>query len=520
MLFEHRIEKKIDSQKAWDILSDMSTWIKWDPTLLKIELDGELKEGQTGTKYLKRATHDLPFVVEKIEANHAIILSAKRGPMTIINEYCIEDSHLVFRVKVDGGIDKQQEIMFNKTTRPIPMIMNRLSMMISPIFINKEEALNLLFNKWEFKPEVEYVTIENSLRRELACDLYSKVTLPLYRVSVMDGIAVNSAYFKDGTPDTSNWKLGKEYVRADTGDDFPDDYDSIIMIEDVEWNEDGSISLHNKRPVEPGSFTRPSGSTIVKGDLLLKKGTIIRPTDLAVIAMGNVNEVPVVSKPTVAFIPTGSELVKVGSEIKRGDNIDTNSYMVEAQLKEMGASVVRYPIIKDDKAELEKVLDQALSEADIVIINGGSSKGEEDFNTHLLKEKGEVLCHNVAAVPGRPISISIINSKPVINVPGPALAAFYVTNWCIQPMIDRWYNHERNEKKTVIATLTKDMDNGGPVQILHRMQVTKENDQLYVTPIERNESQAKILSSNAQYISELFEEAHLAGDKIEVEIIE
>ena len=520
MKFEHRIEKIIDEEKAWACLSDPKTWTKWDPTLIKLELDAFTVNAR-GIKYMKKAHHPLPFEVVQIDEGKKIVIYFERGKMSVYQEYCIEDRHLVFRVDLNGREGKQTEIMYEKITKLIPMMMNRFVMMIQPIMPSRKEALSMFFKEWTPSIEIENVSIKDSLRRTLACDLYSQVTLPLYRVSMMDGIAVKSSAFQNGKPDTSHWIEGIDYVRADTGDDFPDDYDAIIMIEDVEWKENGELVLHNKRPVEAGMFTRPAGSTIKEGELLLKKGTVLRPTDLAVIAMGNHREVPVIKKPVVAFIPTGSELVKAGSQIHRGENIDTNSYLVQGQLQEMGAKVITFPIIKDNKKELEKVLNEALSQADIVIINGGSSKGGEDFNIQLLEEKGHMICHNVAAVPGRPIALSLFDNKPVINIPGPCLAAYFATGWCIQAILDCWFLNRQRISHTVKAKLTKEMDNGGPVQILNRMDVYKNEEGRYeAIPYGMKDGQVKIMASNGQYVSSLFEEAHQIGDELEIEIID
>lgn len=249
------------------------------------------------------------------------------------------------------------------------------------------------------------------------------------------------------------------------------------MIEHVKLKENGAVELKYPlpMPVKPGSMTRPAGSTIKKGDLILKQGSRIRPTDLAALAMGDYALVPVVKKPVVAMIPTGSELIAPGRGPKRGENIDTNSFMVTAQLKELGADVITFPIIRDEREELAAVLEKALMQADLVVINGGSSKGSEDFNVHLLEEKGQVICHEVAAVPGRPVTLALVGHKPVVNVPGPTLAAYFVTDWCLRAMISRWLGVS-GQRRRITGVLAEPLEKGGPVQILHRMNVVYEAD--------------------------------------------
>src|SRR5699024_6204 len=101
--------------------------------------------------------------------------------------------------------------------------------------------------------------------------------------------------------------------------------------------EDGSVTFDDDVAVEPGSGVRPRGSTLREGEPLMSAGSIVRPTDLAALAMGGISMVPVRAKPRVAFIPTGSELVPAGIKPRRGQNVDANSLMCKHLLIEYGA---------------------------------------------------------------------------------------------------------------------------------------------------------------------------------------
>ena len=129
-------------------------------------------------------------------------------------------------------------------------------------FPSREEALADFFAAWEPARSVEYVALDDAVGRVLACDLASTNTLPVVRASSFDGIAVKSAAFANGMPDTSSWKPGVDYVRADTGDDFPDAFDAVVMIEKAVVREDGSVTFDDDVTVEPGSGVRPAGSTL------------------------------------------------------------------------------------------------------------------------------------------------------------------------------------------------------------------------------------------------------------------
>lgn len=521
--YEHHLDRPMETEKVWKCYSDVTLWTKWDPVVKSVEFKGPFQAGQSGIKQLRNG-QPLPFTIAELEEGKRMVLASERGSMKIRQEYGVSENQMVWKVSIEGGTDVQRNKMGEKITSHIPQTMNRLCLMVHPVMKSRKEALELFFDAWTPAREEEEVPLSEAVGRVLAKDLASKVTLPVYRVSGMDGIAVKSKDFEQGTPDTSGWKPGVDYERADTGDDFPDDFDAVIMIEKVTLKEDGTVELKTPLPgpVKPGAMTRPAGSTIQEGDLVLKKGSVIRPTDLAAAAMGNYASVPVVKRPVAALIPTGSELVSPGGEVKRGENIDTNSYMVTAQLKAMGADVITFPIIRDEKEKLEQALNEALKQADLVVINGGSSKGGEDFNVHLLKEKGTVICHEVAAVPGRPISLALIEGKPVINIPGPTLAAYFATDWCLRAIVDRFLGTAGRRRQKVTGMLMEPLEQGGPVQILHRMNVefdSEGNAEIYPIPM-RGSSGAAQMASNAQYVTELFEGAHEKGEMLTVELVD
>lgn len=385
----------------------------------------------------------------------------------------------------------------------------------------RTEALDKLFSVWEPKRELESVPLDQSVGRTLAETQYSRFTTPDSHISGCDGIAVRSADFAGGVPDTAAWRPGVEYVIADTGDDFPDDYDAVIRIEEVTRLPEGGVQLSREEPVRAGENVRARGSMIKEGDKLLDAGLVIRPTDLSALAIGGAFHVPVWKKPVVAFLPTGSELIAWGNEPKRGEKIDSNSLTVTAMLREMGAEPLAMPITRDDPELLRQRLHEALKKADVVVINGGSSKGSEDFNTRLIRTEGEILQYQVAAVPGRPMALGIVAGKPVINLPGPPLAAYFGTDWCLRAIVDRWLCHGESFKHTVTGTLTEDIAPGIPMDMLRRLQAVRLADGSIELRSTKGPgcSTADVMASNAQYVIPRFSEGHAAGESLTVELL-
>ena len=109
-------------------------------------------------------------------------------------------------------------------------------------FVTREQFLQDLFDRWSPACEVERVPLPQAAGRVTACDIVSSNTLPVYRTSGCDGIAVQSERFRDGMPPYQTWREGVEFARADTGDDFDDKFDAVIMIEEVDFAPDRSIA--------------------------------------------------------------------------------------------------------------------------------------------------------------------------------------------------------------------------------------------------------------------------------------
>lgn len=384
----------------------------------------------------------------------------------------------------------------------------------------RAQVLEALFQQWSPVDKTERIPVQEALGRVLVRDQFSQVSIPVVRSSAMDGVAVSSAQFQDGPPDTSSWKLGVDFCRADTGDDFDDRFDAVIPIEQADLSADGRLTLRIQEPIFPGYNVRPRGSMIQTGELLAKKDRQLRPFDLACLTMGGVTHVEVYQAPRVAFLPTGSELVPPGTPLDRGQNIDSNSILAQGLLREMGAEPLSYPITRDRPADVAAALDQALEEADVVVINGGSSKGCEDFNARLLEERGAVLFHWVAAAPGKPMCVALIRNKPVINLPGPPLAVLYGMDWCIRAIVHRLLHKPLPRRQTICGILTEPISAPSDMEILCMMDVTPTADGYFVKQKPwRGGSMADALGAGAVCITELGRGNYQAGEPLEVTLL-
>ena len=140
--------------------------------------------------------------------------------------------------------------------------------------------------------------------------------------------------------------------------------------------------------VAPWSHVRPLGEDIVATQLVLPAGHILRAFDLGAIAASGYDEIKVARKPRGAILPTGTELVPIGSKLEAGDILEYNSLVLAAQIKSMGGEPTRFPITKDDFDLICQRVQEAAQDHDLILLNAGSSAGAEDFSAKVVEKLG------------------------------------------------------------------------------------------------------------------------------------
>ena len=385
--------------------------------------------------------------------------------------------------------------------------------------LTRAEALEALKARWEFEKRTEHVPVGEACGRVLAQDCHAAYDLPRHRVSSFDGIAVRAADFAQGVPDTGEWVRGMHFAQADTGDDFPDEFDTIIAAEDVGYDEAGRLMLDPALEVKAGNAIKRAGATMGKGELLYEAGTLLGPEALAILAAGGWAEAPVVARLKVAYLPTGTELVHVGTVPERGQNVQTNSLMLGAYFAQWGAEMVAYDIVADDRAALGIAIDRALAEADVVLVNGGSSRGPEDFNSELLQERASWFSHGVKAVPGRPIGLAVIEGKPAINVPGPMIAAYLAADWLVRGLVCHYYGQPVPQRVKVPAVLDAPLGARPGFEHLARLVARDVDGVLHAAPIPNSATLAENIRSANAFLAVPAGVRYEAGDKADIELL-
>ena len=318
---------------------------------------------------------------------------------------------------------------------------------------------------------------ENALGRVTAEPIWAEISSPHYHASAMDGFALRAVSTNGAMPSAPvTLFVGPEAQYVDTGDPLPEWANAVIPIENVEsLDVNGEITSAIRQPssiriraaVAPWSHVRPLGEDIVATQLVLPAGHSLRPADLGAIAASGHQTIRVSRKPKVAILPTGSELVPIGSKLKSGDILEYNSLVMAAQIKSMGGDPTRYPITKDNFDSIcERVLEAAQTH-DLILLNAGSSAGAEDFSSKVVQKLGTLLVHGVAVRPGHPVILGTIDHRqqtkvhgplsivPIVGVPGYPVSAALTVDIFVEPVIAKWLGRRPNELPTEIATLTR-----------------------------------------------------------------
>lgn len=315
-----------------------------------------------------------------------------------------------------------------------------------------DEVLGIVSSYVKLEPlGVELINLRDGFGRVLAEDVYAAYDYPPFDRSEVDGYAVNSSSLigveedspaklrlkgsiKVGGPPNVEVDFG-EAVEIDTGAVIPRGADSVVMVEHSKKIGD---YVYVYTSVVPGENVAKTGSDIMKGELVLRKGTLLGPAELATLAAAGVSKVKVFVKPRVGIISVGSELISVEEGILEDYKIfEITSYYISSSLSELGAVPRFYGIVPDNENTLENVLRKALNENDVVITAGGTSAGVGDLTYRVIEGLGKpgIIIHGLKIKPGKPTIVAVVNGKLVFGLPGFPLSAAMVFRSVVAPVI-------------------------------------------------------------------------------------
>jgi putative molybdopterin biosynthesis protein len=292
-----------------------------------------------------------------------------------------------------------------------------------------EEAREIFLNCLDFEKMLgkETISTAEALGRILTEPVFARFSSPNFHAAAMDGIALWAEDTFGTTVDRPRQlQIGREAHWINTGHPLPPGTNAVVMVEQINLIEEDVAEI--QAAAFPWQYVRKMGEDLVATELILPQGHRITAYDLGALIAGGIFEIPVVPRPKVVLIPTGSELLEWQgvdvSALPAGKVPEFNTLILSGLVKDCGGEPLRLPIVADKEELIQKSLaEAAASDCQMVILNAGSSSGSEDYSLTAIKNLGEVLVHGVTIMPGKPTILGVIGGKPVIGNPGYPVSA-------------------------------------------------------------------------------------------------
>ena len=306
--------------------------------------------------------------------------------------------------------------------------------------ISLEEALARIFE--QVRPlDAEPVPLAAAAGRVIADDARSRVDLPPFASSAMDGFAVRSSDTPGRLPIVARIAAGVPAPRAlepgeamgiATGGVVPDGADAVIPIEYVVESDNG---VEIEQAVGQGDNVRPRGSDVSAGDVVVAQGSRLGPAQIGALAAAGLVEVSAARRPRVVVLATGTELRRPGEPLGPGEVYEANGVLLATAFASAGADVETLPTVADDAAAHRRALESGL-EADVLVTSGGVSVGPHDLVRGLLAELGvEEIFWGVAVKPGKPLAFGVRGSTLVFGLPGNPVSSLVGAEVFVRPAL-------------------------------------------------------------------------------------
>jgi molybdopterin molybdotransferase len=295
-----------------------------------------------------------------------------------------------------------------------------------------DEALAILREAIVPIDRVERAALDEAAGRVLAQDVVAAFDVPPFDRAAMDGYAVRSADTADAssaapvplslagmvyTGQVGSRAVGPgECIEIATGAPVPPGADAVVMVEDTTRTADGR-TVHVGSSVRQGQHVSPRGHDIAVGQTVLRAGAHLTPARLGACAALGRTTIEVYARPRVLIASTGNEIVEPGQPPGPGQIHDINRLTLPAVVRAHGGTPCAHPAVADTLADLRTALDAA-SDADLIVLSGGSSVGERDLLVDAVRERGEVLFHGIAVKPGKPTLLARIGARLLLGMPG------------------------------------------------------------------------------------------------------
>ena len=320
--------------------------------------------------------------------------------------------------------------------------------------VSAEEARRRFEQSLDLSPlPGEKIALAAALGRMLSRDVIAPIDVPPFDRANVDGFALraaDTAQASDASP--KQFQLNTEVIACGhaptievapgtattiaTGGVVPRGADAVVMIEHTELIE-RVPAIELRRGVTPGQFISYAGSDMARGETLMRRGQKIGSREIGMLAACGLADIEVVRRPRVAVLSTGDELVRLGAPLKPAGVYDSNGAIIGAAVTEAGGEPVMFGAFPDDEAALEQAVRGALTDCDMVVLSGGTSKGAGDLSHRIVSKLGKpgILVHGVALKPGKPRCLAVADGKAIAVLPGFPTSAIFTFHAFVAPVI-------------------------------------------------------------------------------------
>lgn len=295
----------------------------------------------------------------------------------------------------------------------------------------------------------EHVDIALAINRILAEDAKSDMDMPPFNKSIRDGYACRRADLANELEVIETIPAGcapKKSIKPNqcakimTGAVVPQGADCVVMVEFTENPTDSTVRFIGENTDDHIS---PKGEDIKTGEVVIPKGTCIKPQHVAVLASVGCTQ-PVVSiRPRVGIVATGNELVPPACKPALSQIRNSNSFQLTAQIENMGVLANNYGIAKDTDKAIDTMFKKAIEENDVVIVSGGVSMGDFDLVPDIFRQNNvELFFEKVAIQPGKPTVFGISENVYCLGLPGNPVSTFVIFELLVKPFLYKLMDYD------------------------------------------------------------------------------
>lgn len=353
-----------------------------------------------------------------------------------------------------------------------------------------DSALRQLLDRATPIPEIEKVSLNDALGRVTATALTAPVDVPPCDNSAMDGYAIRCEDLsQQGTTtlpitqriaagDTSQPLALGSAARIFTGAPIPSGADAVVPQEQCTAKLDQvtiSVTVHR------GQHIRSAGEDIARGNTFLEAGCRISPQTMGVIAANGIASLRLVRRLKVALLSTGNELLEPGESPRNGKLYNSNHFTLTGLLQALGCETIDCGTVRDDLSATIAILDNAASQADLIVSSGGVSVGEEDHVRNAIERLGKLTLWRLNIKPGKPLAFGRIHNTPFFGLPGNPVSLFVTFVLFTRPFIMRMQGITAIEPLTLKARARFSHPKKGSRQEYLRSRISTTEDGIAVT---------------------------------------